>query len=362
MAALPLESHGRRDLPPPEGTPLVRTVVVLLRHRRLVLAIIGLCAIVTAGVLLLRDRTYTATAVFMPEARRPLGGGGALSGLALQFGLSLTGGESAQNAAFYADLVRSPAVLNQLVTTPFEFSTDTGTVKATLIELYRSRGRTDALRRDYAVRRVADAVSAVVMQRTGVVRLTVTTPWPALSREVGMRLLDLVNRFNLESRRSEATAERRFTEQRVADVRGDLREAENRMQEFLLRNRDYRNSPALTFEAERLTREISMQQAIFTTLVQAYEQAKIDEVRDTPVITIVEPPLVPVRPDPRGVVKKTVLALFVGMVLAGMAAFALEGLAPKGEREGGLAELRSLARDTWSDFRRPWRLLRRRAA
>lgn len=362
MSALPLDPYARQAPPSPEGAPLVRTVVVLLRHRRLVVGIMALCAGLTAAVLLIRHRTYSATAAFMPEARRPGGVGGALSGLALQFGVSLTGGESAENAAFYADLVRSTAVLNQLVETPFEFSTDTGTVKGTLVELYRSKGRTDALRRDYAVRQVSDAVSAVVVQRTGVVRLTVQTPWPALSRDVGVRLLDLVNRFNLENRRSEAAAERRFTEQRVAEVRRDLREAENRMQDFLLRNRDYRNSPALAFEAERLTREIGMQQAIFTTLAQAYEQAKIDEVRDTPVITVVEPPLLPVRPDPRGLVKKTVLALFVGMVLAAMLAFALDGLGRQGDREGDLAELRSLARDTWGDLRHPWRLLRRSAA
>jgi uncharacterized protein involved in exopolysaccharide biosynthesis len=34
-------------------------------------------------------------------------------------------------------------------------------------------------------------------------------------------------------------------------------------------------------------------------LAQAYEQARIEEVRDTPVITVIEAPMLPARPDPR---------------------------------------------------------------
>src|SRR3712207_7894583 len=49
------------------------------------------------------------------------------------------------------------------------------------------------------------------------------------------------------------------------------------------RNRDYRNSPELTFQQERLSREVSRVQQLYGRLSEAYEQAKIEEVRDTPV-------------------------------------------------------------------------------
>ena len=46
-----------------------------------------------------------------------------------------------------------------------------------------------------------------------------------------------------------------------------------------------------------------------------YEQARIDEVRNTPVITVVEPPDLPTRPNPRRTVLKGLLGLIVGLLM-----------------------------------------------
>ena len=47
---------------------------------------------------------------------------------------------------------------------------------------------------------------------SGVVTFEVETFNPQLSAKIAQRLLDLLNRFNLETRQSQAAAERRFTE------------------------------------------------------------------------------------------------------------------------------------------------------
>src|SRR5262249_435769 len=62
-------------------------------------------------------------------------------------------------------------------------------------------------------------------------------------------------------------------------------------------------------------REVSMRQAVYTTLVQSYEAARIDEVRNTPVITVMEPPDVPAKADPRLALLKSLLAGIVGLGL-----------------------------------------------
>ena len=157
-----------------------------------------------------------------------------------------------------------------------------------------------ALKREAAIRRLGDDVQATTVQKTGVIDVAVTTRNPALSLQVSTRLIELLNQFNLESRQTQAGAERRFTEQRLGEVKGDLRAAEDQLQHFLQRNREYRNAPELNFQQERLQRQVQLQQQLYTTLSQSFEQAKIEEVRDTPVITVVEPPEAPVRPDPRG--------------------------------------------------------------
>jgi uncharacterized protein involved in exopolysaccharide biosynthesis len=54
------------------------------------------------------------------------------------------------------------------------------------------------------------------------------------------------------------------------------------MQAFLQANRQWANSPDLTFQHDRLERDIALRQQVYTTLVQSFEQARISEVRDTP--------------------------------------------------------------------------------
>jgi len=91
-----------------------------------------------------------------------------------------------------------------------------------------------------------------------------------------------------DTRQSQAAAERGFTEERMAEAQEELRAAENELQRFLQNNRQFQNSPELVFQHDRLQRRVAMRQQVYTSLVQSYEQARIDEVPNTPVITVVE--------------------------------------------------------------------------
>jgi uncharacterized protein involved in exopolysaccharide biosynthesis len=188
-------------------------------------------------------------------------------------------------------------------------------VEGDLVQLLAIRGSTPMRQRDGAILRVSRLTSALPTLRTGVVSLRVTMPDPRLAADVNRRILELLDRWNLESRQSQAAAERRFTEQRMTEAGQELRQVENRLQEFLQRNRDYQNSPQLSFEHDRLAREIAMRQQVYTTLAQAFEQARIDEVRDTPVLSVIDAPEAPAIPDGRGVVSSAVLGAALGILL-----------------------------------------------
>ena len=70
----------------------------------------------------------------------------------------------------------------------------------------------------------------------------------------------------------------------------------------------------LSFQHDGLLREVGLRQSVLTTLVQSYEQARIAEVRDTPVITVLQSPFFPAQNDPRRRVFLTLLgAIFGGM-------------------------------------------------
>src|SRR5207244_4476199 len=88
-------------------------------------------------------------------------------------------------------------------------------------------------------------------------------------------------------------------EGRSQEALTELRTAEQAMQDFLVRNRQYQNSPPLQFEASRLQRRIDLTQQVYTNLVQAYEQARVAEVRNTPVLTIIDKPEGSAQPSVR---------------------------------------------------------------
>jgi uncharacterized protein involved in exopolysaccharide biosynthesis len=147
---------------------------------------------------------------------------------------------------------------------------------------------------------------------------------PLLAYQVAQALLSSLDRFNVSVRRSRARNERDFLEGRVAAAQDDLRSAESDLEHFLATNRgDTRSSPSLAFREAGLRRKLDMTQTRFVDLQRQLDQARVQEVRDTPAITVLDKPYVPARryrPRRRLV---TLEVLVVGMV----AAYALSRLA-----------------------------------
>jgi uncharacterized protein involved in exopolysaccharide biosynthesis len=169
-----------------------------------------------------------------------------------------------------------------------------------------------------ALRRIITPIPNVT---TGVVRIDVTTRSPELSQALAQRTIDLINEFNLQKRQSQGASERRFAEGRLADMAVSLRAAEAQLEEFEQRNAEYLRSPQLRIEHARLQNNLAAKQMLQTTLTQSYEQARLQEVRDTPVITLLERPAVPVRPNSRHALQKTLFAFIVGAMVGVVLAF-----------------------------------------
>ena len=143
---------------------------------------------------------------------------------------------------------------------------------------------------------------------SGVVVIEVTTLWPELSMQIAQNYLHEITRFNLEARQSQAIAEREFAEERLTESRAELISAEDALGEFLEANRSITNSPELTLQRDRMDRRILILQQVVTSLSTAYQQARLDAVRNTPVISIIDQPRVPAVGNARGTIRRTIVA------------------------------------------------------
>lgn len=211
---------------------------------------------------------------------------------------------------------------------------------------------TNGLERDEeAVAALRAIISSTEAKAIGGVRISVTTPWPSFSKALADRLISAVNRFNLETRKSQAAAERAFVEQRTAEAERDLRAAEDRLASFLQRNRQF-GSPELSFERDRLQREVTLRQQVYTSLVQSREEAKIREVRDLPVITVIESPKLPVTGEARKTVTRALVGGVVGALFGALFALMLHASSRAREATGEAAEFFALLRQATPHFLR----------
>jgi uncharacterized protein involved in exopolysaccharide biosynthesis len=297
---------------------LVGLLAVLVRHARLILS----CTVVMAllfGTLALVSG-YRATSSFLPHVST--GGANRFVGLAAQFGVDISAiSGSGESVQFYAKLTKSREVLKETVTTRYRI--DDASPPATLLQIWDIGGDTEEERVMAAVEKLREQITTSTDLEAGTVALRTVALTPDLAEQVNARLLALINSFNLNKRQTQAAAERQFIEQRLSSAEAELEAAEDELKEFLENNRTYQDSPQLAFEAARLQRRVDLRQQVFTSLSQMFEQARIDEIRNTPLITVLEHPQGSAK-RARSIPFDAVLGLIIGILLGCGLAFMRE--------------------------------------
>lgn len=264
-----------------------------LRHARLLILLPVLAFILTAFYISTRDQLWVADSRFLPAKASELGSN--TGGFVSQLNRLVGGSSGGSDGMFYRFLVPSSAFLRGAAGTEYEFTrtTESGqeeTVRGTLAEIYGQNPATEATNVRASLGILKSMVTSELEPGTGFVRVSVRSEWPGLAVAVSDRLLEQVNQFNVEQRQSQAAAERGFVEQRLSEALAELREAESELVSFLERNQRYEQSPRLRYEAMRLESQAELKRALYGSLAQSFEQARINEVRNTPVVTVVERP------------------------------------------------------------------------
>ncbi len=326
---------------------------VLLRYR-VMIVLIGLLLALKTGIDVMRlPRFYSTEAEFMPQGAR---GQSQLAGLAHQFGINVGGGDAGDTPQFYMDLIKSRLILGEVARKQYQMRTDSGVFSGTLIKLFGGSRLPLPAQGPYIVARMKNLVDVQASPKTGVMTLTVRASTPDMAVQIANNVLTEVNTFNLNRRQQTAAGERAFMEGREAEALSELRDAEGNLQSFLTQNRDFARSPTLQLEYSRLTRAVDMRQTLYTSLASAYEQARIEEVRDLPVITVLAPPEAPLVPESKKGARKVLFALIIGLVIGAMVAFARAGLAASTRgHPNDIAEFDRLKSETFGDLKHPWR-------
>ncbi len=238
---------------------------------------------------------YTSSTTFITDATEPQGANASFAGVAAQLGLGAAGAPT-KSPQFFADLLRSRSVFEAVLESRIPNVARRGASDSIqVLDLY-TRKRGDAAHRlADGIRELGKHTSVSVNPRTNIVELLVAAPQPAAAKLVTERFVASLGHFNLTTRQSQARERLRFVSLRLAEARDSLAREETIQQEFLQSNRAIRNSPALESANERISRQLTMYQETYETVRREYESARVDVINDTPVLTVIDSAMVPLR-------------------------------------------------------------------
>ena len=295
------------------GTSSAATYILtpsVVRRAILLALLCGFCA--GAVSLWLLPRTYRAEAKILPSA----GGSSPIEDLASSAGLpgvlEIASSRRENPIQTYPEILTGREVLDRTLLRTVLTSRGTTTV----LKSMEVRGGTERERVFRGRTKLRKSFSVAANPRTGIISIFVVTRDSVLSASVVSALVDELDRFNVETRRSRGRAVREFVGTRLDRARDDLGQAETALAAFRESNLRIGNSPALQLQQIRLQRDVEIQGDLYRLLSRQYELARIEEYRDTPTFTLLEAATPPFRKyGPRTLVNTTG-ALIAGLLLA----------------------------------------------
>ena len=151
----------------------------------------------------------------------------------------------------------------------------------------KSEGNMNLNWRSSALEKISDRIT-VNENNTGLINVDVLMEEPELSAQIANFIYEGVVEFTNINHNETAKLNREFIQERQLEVKEILTTTENKLKEFRSKNRKVRDSPQLQLELERLMRDVEIQTQVFITLQQQYELARIEEVKETPSVVVLD--------------------------------------------------------------------------
>lgn len=292
-------------------------------QRKWILIVSFGAAIIALGVTFLISPLYTAQTSILPELTREktLGLAG-LSSLAEATGLNV--GETPVSK-LYPMIVSSERILQGAIY--HKYSTLAYSQPVDLVEYWKIGSGTQNEQFDRALQLLRGRMDINFDTRLGTVSVGVQMEEPQLAADVANQITAELDDYTRTKRKTNATLQREFIETRMQEVESQLEKAERVLKDFRESNRRIEGSPQLMMEQERLSRDVQINSTVFIELKKQFEIAKIEEIKNIPIINVLDAARPPVR---KSSPKRAATALTV-FVLSLLVSIGYAGFGPQGK-------------------------------
>ncbi len=275
-----------------------------------------LCILMIINVLFFEKPVYTSTAKIMSSSSG--GGMSQAAGLAAQFGIAMPTGQS-EPKWVYPEIIKSRTLARSMLKRKFD-TNEFGPQKK-LLQILTYGKNAPQLGLDVLEIRAIDKFLAMIDIsediKTSILTLSINASEPQFAAEINGVLIEELDAHQRKYNKAKTSDTKRFIEERILNTEKELMAAEENLKVFMDRNRRIENSPALQLEQQRLGREVTVLTGVFTTLKQQLETTKIEEVKESDYVIILDPPEVPLQ---RSEPKRALMVIMTGFFGLGLGA------------------------------------------
>jgi len=361
------------------NNPNIRHYIgVVVKWRKTIIFNVGIITVLAIIISLVLPKKYTSTTAILPPimAGSELLGGTSALGSALVQAVGIPGITAATPSDLFAAILKSKTVMKGVID------------DCNLREIYGDK-------KLYKIYEKLKKNTEIEVSPEGIIEISTTAKNPELARDMAVAYVRHLDEFNKSVIMSTGKKNRIFLEERLEEVKRELRRAEEALRAFQethktisikdeiapmleavssikaqimskkvildamrryateenpdvvrlkseiqalekrLHDLEYEGDtshfgigfsipfekvPEASLELARLTRDVKVQEEVFVLLTQEYEKAKIQEVKDTPTVEILDEASLPTRKSfPKRtqiVVISFVFSLFMGLLLA----------------------------------------------
>jgi len=303
-----------------ENTVSITDIFMILARQIKVILITPmiLCTLTFIYVLFIAKPVYTSTAKIMSS----LSGGNTSSsaGLAAQFGIDLPTMQS-EPQWVYPEIIKSRTLARAMLKRKFD--TQKYGMQKPLLQILTYGDSEPPYSTDtleiLAVNKFISMIELNEERRTKIINLTLSAPEPQFACDLNKAIIEELDTHQREYNKTKTVETKQFVEERIIETKKELQAVEEALRDFRNRNRNRKNSPSLQLEEERLVREVLVITGVFTNLKIQLETSKIDEVKESDYVIVLDPPEPPLnfsKPDKnRMIIIAGFLGIFIGVFI-----------------------------------------------
>ena len=296
---------------------------VLNNGRKNIFLTSALSMIIGVGISFFFTKYYSAQISLYPAKSDITQGLGQFQSLAVNLGMNMAENDQDFNIP---DVVKSRLIANKAINQSW---LDQNGIQKKLIDLWEinknpflnifNNSEVDSSYiREKAINRFKDHIEVSEDRLSGLITITAIMEDPLISANIANFIGDQVQLYIQKENSAQSNKEKVFISERLEIVKNELELAELKLKNFKERNRGYEDSPELFMIFSRLFREAEAKKQVYLTLQQQLELARIEEVKQSPILHILDHAVPPSRKSSPNRILFLIMFFLLGLIYSSL--------------------------------------------